>query len=209
MIRFGMPKGVVKRKSISLIEDLLRVPINKDKLHFFDQGDVHYYLLKHRDIPRLIELGCLDLGITSTEWLYENGSDLYIHKELDWCDTRISLISDKDSPVLSENATIRCITEFPRITRDFFSRTNKNNVTIDNISGSSEALVPSIYNCCVDCVETGKTLLLHNLTEESIIYKSQIVLVSKHTVCNQTKNLITMIMELMSHKEQNCSINGM
>ncbi|XMB25934.1 ATP phosphoribosyltransferase [Paenibacillus sp. BR2-3] len=166
-------------------------------------------MLKHRDIPRLIELGYLDLGITSTEWLYENGSDLYIHKELDWCDTRISLISDKDSPVLSENTTIRCITEFPRITRDFFSRTNKNNVTIDNISGSSEALVPSIYNCCVDCVETGKTLLLHNLTEESIFYKSQIVLVSKHTVRNQTENLITTIMELMSHKEQNCTINGM
>ncbi|MNN59929.1 ATP phosphoribosyltransferase [compost metagenome] len=164
-------------------------------------------MLKHRDIPGLIELGYLDVGITSTEWLYENDSDLYIHKELDWCDTRISLISDKDRPVLNGNRGIRCITEFPRITRDFFNTTHNNNVTIDNISGSSEALVPSLYNCCVDCVETGKTLLLHNLTEESVIYQSKIVLVSKPSVCNQTKHLITTIMELMSYKE-NCTING-
>ncbi|MFB5761890.1 ATP phosphoribosyltransferase [Paenibacillus medicaginis] len=208
MIKIGLPKGVVKHKSISVIETFLNYDINKEKLHFFDNSRVHFYLLKHRDIPKLISSGNLDFGITSTEWIYESDIELHVHKELDWCDTRISLISGKGEPVLGQKLPIRCVTEFPRIANDFFKKINQTDVVIDSISGSSEALIPSLYNCCVDCVETGYTLALHNLAEEKVIYESKVVLVSKNEISDKVKKLVDEVLEVEA-SDKICFTNRM
>ena len=178
MVKIGLPKGVVKSKSLELIEELLGIKADKNRLNF-SKDDVNIYLLKHRDIPKLIERGKIDVGITSLEWIEETESYVEILQELDWCDTRISLISSKENSVLDSDRTIHCITEFPNISKKFFEANKKTNVKIELISGSSEALVPSLYNCCVDCVETGSTLKVHNLYEEHIILKSKVVLVTR------------------------------
>ena len=42
----------------------------------------------------------------------------------------------------------------------------------------------------MDCVETGKTLELHDLREEKIIYHSQVVVVTKEKPSIKVGNLI-------------------
>lgn len=180
VIRIGLPKGVVKIKSLTVIEHFLQEKIDSKKLGFIGKNDTYFYLLKHRDIPNLVSEGILDVGITSSEWIEEKGFSLHINRELDWCDTRVSLISDINMPVLEKTTQIKCVTEFPNLTKRFFAEYGLENVQVDSISGSSEGLIPTIYECCVDCVETGSTLQLHNLVEEKVIYESKVVVITRN-----------------------------
>ncbi len=188
MVVVGLPKGIVKSKSLNVIKNIIGKNIDKRKLNFYNDT-FHFALLKHRDIPRLVHESLLDFGITSSEWLMESGYNLEVTKELDWCDTRVSLISKIGSPIFNKK-NIKCITEFPRIASKFFRSMDKTYVKIEHISGSSEALVPMLFDCCIDCVETGTTLKLHNLSEEKVIYESKVVIVVRQ---NPSENLIDVI----------------
>ncbi len=196
MINIGLAKGVVKSKSLKLIEELVGEKTDKNKLSFCNE-DFSTFLLKHRDIPQLIEKGIIDIGITSEEWIEENGSCVDIIEKLDWCDTRVSLISPVESSVLAGDHPIHCVTEFPKIAEKFFKTINRSDVKIEFISGSSEALVPRLYDCCIDCVETGSTLKLHNLYEEYVIFKSKIVLVTNIKIKNKNQDMIERIKDII------------
>lgn len=179
MVRIGLPKGNLLEKSIKLTEKLIGSTPNRAKLHFVND-DYTILLLKHRDIPNMVELGLLDCGITSFEWLKENKSNVKVLDILDWCDVRISLIKAIDTKV-DMKKNIICGTEFPNIAHEFFINEGVNH-TIYKLSGSSEACVPLLFDFCVDCVETGNTLTANNLTEESVIFESKTVFISNNNI---------------------------
>lgn len=190
MLRIGLPKGVVKQKSMSLIEQLVGSPINRKKLFHTDGRHFEFFLLKHRDIPHLLENGELDVGITSTEWILERRIPLHVLTELDWCDTRISLIGTRNGKDRKSDKPLRCVTEFPNITKAYLEEAAlQHNVTLVNLSGSSEGLVPHVFDCCVDCVETGETLAEHDLVEWKTIVESKIVVVCKQPKPNGDSRL--------------------
>lgn len=180
MIRFGLPKGNVHKKSLSLAAQLCGGSIDSKKLSFIGP-DVEIFFLKHRDIPALVQEHILDAGITSTEWIAEREVNIPVVCTLDWCNTRMSVIQAGNAAVPYK----RCITEFPNIAQMYFQSIGAH-VQIDVISGSSEAFVPALYDCCVDCVETGGTLMRNNLVEKAIIMESQMVLIAR----NQTEELL-------------------
>ncbi len=186
-IRVGLPKGGLKSRSLFLIEKLLHKEIDKRKLSFSNEY-FDIYLLKHRDIPRMVESGLLDIGITSIEWIEENGNDVEILHELDWCNTRVSLITSCFESSFSQTP-VKCITEFPNIARRYFEEKGIP-AFIYKISGSSEACVGSIFNCCVDCVETGATLAENGLIEYTVLLNSKIVVISRRNDINILKNTI-------------------
>lgn len=171
MLRMGLPKGSIKKKSLELIEKLCREPVDSKSLHF-NLGDLEIFLLKHRDIPILIDNGQLDIGITGLEWVVERKSSVSIAAVLNWCDTRISVIQSEDA----EEEPKTCVTEYFEIADSYFKKEGRN-VKVNLISGSSESLVPSMYDCCVDCVETGTTLKHNKLKEKQVIMRSKTVLI--------------------------------
>ena len=182
-INVGLPKGFLNEKSLDLIERLLNKKIDKNLLKFKSKG-INFYLLKLRDIPVLLEKRDLDIGITLTEWINECGSKLTVITELDWYKGKISLIA-KVGFMKKLNKKITCVTEYPRIAEGFFKKKRIKNFKIQKISGSSEGLVPEMYNCCIDCVETGKTIKRQKLNEEYIIIKTKTVLVKRSGSINK------------------------
>ncbi|HEY2493759.1 MAG TPA: ATP phosphoribosyltransferase [Paenibacillus sp.] len=209
MIRIGLPKGVVKSKSVSLIESYVGGKVNADKLHFLVEENIYIYLLKHRDIPMMIDQGILDFGITSSEWIKEGNYDLKMFKELDWCDTRISLLSERNRPVLTKPDSFTCVTEFPNTAMQYFQTIGRNDVNIQHVNGSTEGFVPTIFDCCVDCVETGHTLHLHNLQEENVLHLSKIVVVGRRQADRRVMEEIDRFLERLEMTNEIHSVNGM
>ena len=122
MLKVGLPKGNMLSHSLNIINNVLKSNINLNTRELsFKNNNIEFYLLKHRDIPNLIDNNIIDIGITSEEWVIEKQleSKLKIIKYLDWCDTRISLINRKGH-VINKNGTIKCIREFPSIAKSFF-----------------------------------------------------------------------------------------
>lgn len=188
MIKVGLPKGNMLSNSLNIVNNILKsnIDLNTRKL-FFKDDNIEFYLLKHRDIPSLIDNHIIDIGITSEEWVIEKQlkNKLKIIKYLDWCDTRISLINKKGN-VINKNTAIKCITEFPFIAQSFFE-TKKIEHYIYYVSGSSEALIGNDFECCIDCVESGKTLEANELYEEEVILKSKMVLLTKENTLKLDK----------------------
>jgi ATP phosphoribosyltransferase len=178
IINVGVPKGSVRSLSIRLVSGLLDRTIVEAKLSHTDERQWAFYFLKHRDIPSLVSEGQLDIGITSTEWLIERAPELIQVGSLSWCESRISLIG---TPALrdrlQERSWMSCITEYPVVARRYFEmRGLASRVRLITVSGSSEALVPELFDCAVECVETGATLTANGLIELEPILQSSVTI---------------------------------
>jgi ATP phosphoribosyltransferase len=177
-MRIGLPKGTVKARSERLIEALTGERIEPRRLAY-TRGPLTCFLLKHRDIPVLMKSGDLDLGITSTEWLAEKGPELAVLHRTDWCDTRISLVGTEQSHArVRSGDSFSCVTEFPVLARRYLvAHGLLDRARFVNISGSTEALVPRIYDVGIDCIETGETLAANGLIELDVLCQAHVVLV--------------------------------
>ncbi len=190
-IRIGLPKGNVIGKSLQLVRYIMGEDADSKKLSF-KKDNITLLLLKHRDIPKMIEKGQLDVGITSYEWIVENDSKVKVIKELDWCDTRIALIGGAQNEIDNRNS-VNCLTEFPNIAKEYFVKKNMcANVTY--ISGSSEACVPEMADCCVDCVETARTLRHNNLEIKDVILESKMMLITNQNFVD-SNNVLPFIVD--------------
>ena len=183
MINIGLPKGNVLSKSKQLVERITGKPVVAGRLSV-EYENYRFFFLKHRDIPGLVEQGVLNYGITSDEWIAETDARVIRFKELDWCDTKIALIEHKDA----SNKPRSCVTEFQNIARKYLPK----DVHIHYISGSSEAMVPFMFDCCIDCVESGATLVRNNLVIKDILLSSKIVVIGGqvHNEDNLLKNIL-------------------
>ena len=170
-IKIGLPKGTLYEHSRRLVREITCSEVPKGRLSL-QYGKYIFYFLKLRDIPKLIETKKLDCGITSDEWIAETRTDLARLVELDWCNTSIAVIVHKDC----NNEIEHCITEYSNLAKLYFKNST---VKIDYISGSCEALVPSLYDCCIGCVESGDTLQQNDLKIEKIILHSRTVFVTR------------------------------
>ena len=180
-LHVGLPKTRSSQShssSLSFLSRFLNKTIDKPKLFYTDGKDYNFYLLKSRDIPQLVVEGKLDIGITLSEWVEEKESKVDIVGEVDWCFTRISLII-KNGDSLSKQNQITCVTEYCNLAHKYFKKKKLKNVKIILLSGSIEGLIPNIFSCGVECVETGNTLKNHALYEEEIILNSKTVIITK------------------------------
>lgn len=172
-IKIGLPKGSFIKYSNKIIATLIGNCLEEKRLSY--QNDLYeVYLVKLRDVPKLLENNIIDVGITCDEWLAETGAKVEVLKKLDWCDTKISLIGCIEIEKMADKK-ISCITEYPNIAKRYFEAKNIEH-SIYTISGSSEAFVPNRFDYCIDCVETQGTLNANKLNEIEVILRSKIVL---------------------------------
>jgi ATP phosphoribosyltransferase len=179
MLTVGLPLGRVAGRSRALAA--LLVDGDQDpELLYTSSGDrsVRVVFLKHRDIPGLVADGVLDIGVTSFEWVRESEQPVRVLHELDWCDTRVSLlVPDAVEFVPPPSRHLRCVTEFPTLAAGHFARVGLLDVEMRVVSGSTEGMVPGLFDCAIDCVETGKTAARHGLREEAMILASTTVVI--------------------------------
>lgn len=192
MIRIGLPKGVVKSRSIELVKQLLGNDIDEKRMSF-SVGNYQIFLLKHRDIPVFLDRGWLDFGITSSEWVLERGIDLETIATLDWCDARISLLGYKLDTKADITGT--CVTEFPNIAKSCLKNLGYNDIEIHSVSGSCEGMVPEIFDFCIDCVETGETSRANELIELKCLLETKTVAVCKKNNIHRGESILKILFE--------------
>lgn len=195
-IRIGLPKGNVIGKSFQLVRHLIGENVDSRKLSFY-KDNINILLLKHRDIPKMVENGQLDIGISSYEWIVENDNKVKIISELDWCNTRIALIGNVQNK-MEYDSSVNCITEFPNIANKYFAQ-NKMCVDVTYISGSCEACVPEIADYCIDCVETARTLKDNDLEIKDVILESKMMLIVNENFTDN--NMLSYLMEKIERLE--------
>ncbi len=143
--------------------------------------DLRIVFNRAADIPRMVEKGVVDLGITGRDLVRESNADVEELLPLEYGHARLVLAAPasrfRDLNDLMSLGHIKVATEFPSITRVFFKEFNVN-VEIINVDGTTESMPNlGLSDCIVSVMSTGSTLLLHGLKVLSVVMESQAVLI--------------------------------
>lgn len=170
MLRLVLPKGSLERATLEVFEAAdLAVTRSSDveyRASIDDPRVDDVRILRPQEIPRYVEEGLFDLGITGRDWIEETGSDVVSLGELHYSKAtarpaNIVLAVGSSSPwksVADLPATgLRVSTEYPELTRRFLE---KHGVMAEVILsyGATEAKIPDIADVVVDLTETGRAL---------------------------------------------------
>jgi ATP phosphoribosyltransferase len=169
VLKLVLPKGSLEKATLDLFDaaDLTvsrsssvdyKATINDPRV-----GEVR--ILRPQEIPRYVEEGLFDLGITGRDWVEETGSDVVSLGELQYSKAtslpiRVVVAVGGDAPVQRVEDLpqgLRVSTEYPELTRRFFAGKGIE-ADIRLSYGASEAKIPDIADCIVDITETGRAL---------------------------------------------------
>lgn len=183
-IKFGIPsKGYLNKPVVSLLEKCGFSLGNNGRKYNCGSNGIEFFLFRAKDIPKFVEYGALEAGITGYDLVKENNSDVIELFDLGFGNCRLSFAIPTNcevSSIADIKNKMRIATEFPNITKKFFKTIGKN-VEIVKIDGSCE-ITPyiGIADGIVDLVSTGRTLKENGLKEvEKILDSSARLIVNK------------------------------
>jgi ATP phosphoribosyltransferase len=169
VLRLVLPKGSLERATFELFEaaDLAvsRSSAVDYKGSIADPRIDEVRILRPQEIPRYVEEGLFDLGITGRDWVEETGADVVSLGELSYSKATANPIkvvaavaADSDVETIEQLSDgVRVSTEYPELTRRHFeARGVRPDIRLSY--GASEAKVPDIADCIVDITETGRAL---------------------------------------------------
>ena len=174
MLKLVLPKGSLERATLALFE-AADLPVKRggerDYHGTIDDPRVERVsLLRPQEIPRYVEEGFFDLGITGRDWIEETGGKVVSLAELPYSKqtanpVRVVLAVHRDLGAARPEDLrpgLRVSTEFPNLTRRFFAELGLT-ARIFPSHGATEAKVPEIVDAVVDLTETGSTLRSHGM----------------------------------------------
>lgn len=132
------------------------------------------------DVPELVGMGTVDLGIVGRNLVHEEGLDLHelLPLGFGYCSLIVAVLRDSSYQTVADLAQAKIATSYPKSTKQFF-REQGGTPEIITISGSVE-VAPTIglADAIVDLTATGSSLLLNDLRPIATILESEAVLVA-------------------------------
>ncbi|MGH2704457.1 MAG: ATP phosphoribosyltransferase [Actinomycetota bacterium] len=190
MLRLVIPKGSLEAQTLALFEAAdLRLRRGSDREYHGTVDDPRvdrFSVLRPQEIPRYVEEGFFDLGLTGLDWVEETGAKVEVVAELPYTKVfvggtvHIVLAVAGASPITHPTQFppgSRISTEYVNLTRRFFEELNIP-VKIFLSYGATEAKVPEIVDAIVEVTETGSTLRQHGMRIIHTLLESPTLLIA-------------------------------
>lgn len=175
MLKLVIPKGSLEGTTLEILRDAdLDVRRSGDREYHARIDDPRIEqvrILRPQEIPKYVEDGFFDLGITGYDWVRESGADVVDIADLPYTKTdvgtivRIVLAVAGDSPYEKPQDLpdgLRVSTEYPNLVEAYFKALGKK-AAVYLSYGATEAKVPEMADAVVELTETGGTLRKHGL----------------------------------------------
>src|SRR5256714_431769 len=134
-----------------------------------DDPEVHCTLIRAQEMPRYVQDGSLDCGLTGYDWILENDAKVVELAELVFSKVskrpvRWVLAVPEDSPVKSvkDLQGKRVATEVVGLTRRWLAQ-HRVEAHVEFSWGATEAKPPKLADAIVEVTETGSSLRANNL----------------------------------------------
>lgn len=171
-LKLGLPKGSLQENTFKLFAQAgwnLRVD-SRSYQPTIDDPELQPILMRPQEIPRYLEDGVIDCGLTGKDWIEDNAVDVVEVCELTYSRStrnplRVVLAVSQDSPIQGPKdlAGKRIATEYVRLTERWLKSEQVENVHVEFSWGADEMKVPSLVDAIVVNTETGSSLRAHNL----------------------------------------------
>ena len=170
-LRIALPKGSLQEATIALLESAgysVRLA-ERSYSPAIDDPELEATLIRAQEIPRFVEQGIFDAGITGFDWVAETGTKVkqvceLIYSKQGFSEARWVLAVPEESKVrrVSDLQGKRVTTELVNVTRKFLAA-RKVKAEVEFSWGATEAKVPLLFDAMVELTETGASLRAHRL----------------------------------------------
>jgi ATP phosphoribosyltransferase len=185
-LKLGIPKGSLEANTIDLFKRA-GWRITYDSRSYFpdiDDEEISCTLARAQEMPKYIEDGTFDLGLTGRDWIVENEADVCVVHDLVYSKAsmrpaRWVLIVREDSPIRSveDMQGKKVSTELVNYTKRYFKEHNVD-VHVEFSWGATEAkVIDGLVDAIVDITETGSTIRANKLriVEELMKTNTQLI----------------------------------
>ncbi|PIZ89372.1 MAG: ATP phosphoribosyltransferase [Candidatus Nealsonbacteria bacterium CG_4_10_14_0_2_um_filter_37_10] len=170
-IKLGIPKGSLQENTLKIFKSAgfdIDVP---ERGYFLkiDDPEIECFLLRPQEIPRYIEKGKLDLGISGDDWILESKAEIIEVCDLKYAKQEIKKV--KWVLAVPENSKIKSVkdlegktisTEAVNLVKNYLKK-SKVKARVEFSWGTTEVKPPRFADAICDITETGASLRAHNL----------------------------------------------
>ncbi len=196
MIKLGLPKGSLEEATIKIFKKAgFNIFVSeRSYLPSIDDPDIKAMLIRAQEIPRYVEEGVLDCGITGNDWIIENEVDVVKVSDLIYAKQGMSpvrwvLAVPANSKIKRVNNLKgkRIATELVNVTRRFLKERGVP-AEVEFSWGATEVKPPQLADAIVELTETGVSLRAHNLRiVETVCESTTQFIANKNTWKHATK----------------------
>jgi len=170
-LKLGIPKGSLQENTLKIFKSAgfdIDVP---ERGYFLkiDDPEIECFLLRPQEIPRYIEKGKLDLGISGDDWILESKAKIIEVCDLKYAKQEIKKV--KWVLAVPENSKIKSVkdlegktisTEAVNLVKNYLKK-SKVKARVEFSWGTTEVKPPRFADAICDITETGASLRAHNL----------------------------------------------
>jgi ATP phosphoribosyltransferase len=180
VLRIGLPAGSLQEAALALFRKAgYNVTFHSRSYNLFvDDPEMECILVRAQEIPRYVEDGVMDAGLTGYDWVQENGADVVEVADLVFAKetrgpVRWVLAVPLDSPIkkVEHLEGKRIATELVNVTSDFLRRAGVK-AHVEFSWGATEAKPPVLADAIVELTETGSSLAANNLRAVETVLES-------------------------------------
>lgn len=188
MLDIALPKGSLEEQTLLLFKQA-DLEIRKTDREYNptvkDPRIKKVKILRPQEIPKYVEEGYFDLGISGKDWVMESDSEVVEIADMFYSKMGegivkivIAVPNEKDiKSAMDIKPGSRVSTEYPNLTKKFFDNLGIP-VDLRYSYGATEAKVPELVDVIVDLTETGSTLRKNGLKIVDIIMESNTKLIA-------------------------------
>ena len=185
-LKLGIPKGSLQEYTLKIFK-AAGFDIEAPERGYFltiDDPEIDCYLLRPQEIPRYVEEGKLDLGISGDDWIQESKAKIIEVCDLKYAKQKIKKV--KWVLAVPKNGKIKTIkdlqgkiisTEAVNLAKDYFKK-QKVRARVEFSWGATEVKPPRFADAIVYITETGASLRANNLKILDTIFLSSTKLIT-------------------------------
>lgn len=185
-IKLGIPKGSLQEATLKLFRNAgFNIVVSERSYKpMVDDEEIECLLVRAQEIPKYVEQGVLDVGLTGKDWIIETEVDvveledlLYSKQGFKKVKLVIAVANDSNIESIRDLEGKRIATEFVNVTKNYLKK-NKINAEVEFSWGATEAKVPQLVDAISELTETGDSLKANNLKIIDTILESTIKLIA-------------------------------
>jgi ATP phosphoribosyltransferase len=195
-LKIALPAGSLKESTLELLKKAgYRINV-KERSYFptIDDEEIECMLIRAQEIPKYVEQGKFDIGITGKDWIEESGNIIQEIGELKYSKQGFNSVKLVVAvPELSDIKTIQDLegktisTELVNITKNFLEK-NEIKANVEFSWGATESKPPYLADAIAELSDSGSSLRANSLrVVETIMESTTRIIVNKQSYQNKWK----------------------
>lgn len=180
LLKLGLPAGSLQKTTIEIFKKAgFNINVNeRSYFPYVDDEEIDCTLIRAQEIPRYVQNGVLDVGISGKDWIVETGAEVMEIAELTYSrqglrPVKLVIAVPRDSDIRSvkDLQGKKIATELVEVTRQFLRRNNIE-AEVEFSWGATEVKPPTLVDAIAELTETGRSLKANNLRIVETILES-------------------------------------